>query len=167
MTFRLHASFLLVSGYINYFCYGILEDCRLSGNFPECCVSIRHSGRFMRTANPWFPMSSSTGLIVMECRYWKILEAELCNYSFKLAQLEKINILPEKRCEKKQLWKIWGSKHVNFLHHKVGKDTAMEIFLYLSLAYSTHFPRIKAWCFYLSLNQCETLRKRSRMLNSQ
>lgn len=89
---------------MNYFCYGILEDYRLPGNFPECYVSMRHSGMFMRTANPWFPMSSSTGLIVMQYRYWKTLEDELCNYSFKLAQLEKINILSEKRGGKNN----WG-----------------------------------------------------------
>lgn len=51
----------------------------------------------MRTVNPWFPMSFSIRSIVMECRYWKTLEDELCSYSFKLAQVEKINTQSEKK----------------------------------------------------------------------
>lgn len=48
------------------------------------------------------------------------LEDYNCNYSFKLVQVEKINIQPEKGGKKSQLWKTRGSKLVNLLHHKAG-----------------------------------------------
>lgn len=87
-------------------------------------------------------------------------DSELCSYSFKLAQVEKINIQPEKG-GKNQLWKTCGSHLVNLLHHKVGEDILMEPFLYLGLASSTHFRKIKAWYFSLPLDQYETLGERS------
>lgn len=117
---------------MNAFSYGILEDDRLSGNFLKCYVSIRHSGRFMRTANPCFPMSFSIGLIVTECRYWKTgRHWKMTHIQANTARENKY--LVRKKVWKKQLWKIWGSKHANLLHHKVGKDSTMEMFLYLSL----------------------------------
>lgn len=44
-----------------------------------------------------------------------------CNYSFKLVQLEKINIQPEKGGKKKPTVENRGSKLVNLLYHKVRK----------------------------------------------
>lgn len=111
---------------MNYFCYGILKDYRLSENFPECYVSIRRSGGFMRTANSWFPMSSSIGLIVTVLEDWKTLEDELWNYNFYLAQLEKINILSEKKVWKKTTVENLEKQECEFI--RLGKRLQWKCF---------------------------------------
>lgn len=126
---------------MDYFLYGILEDYRCSAHFPECCLYQT----FWEVYEHSRPLVSLVILNRVNSYGKQALEDyELCNYSFKLAQVEKINIQPEKG-GKNQLQKTFGSKPVNLLHHKIGKDIVMAPFLYLSLASSSHFPKIKAW----------------------
>lgn len=68
---NMHLSFLFLVTWIIFY-MGFLKITGAQQIF-QSVVSIRHSGRYRRTADPWFPLSSSIESIVMESRHWKTM----------------------------------------------------------------------------------------------